>query len=63
MVIVGILLALLVLASTAWCLWLLPSIINRADAQLEECPHNVWGVDEDDKVVCLDCGRRVRSSR
>jgi len=60
MVTIGILLALLVLASIVWCLWLLPSIIKcSVDAEVEECPHNVWGVTGDDEVVCLDCGKRV----
>jgi hypothetical protein len=24
-----------------------------------ECDHNVWGVTQDNKVVCLDCGKKV----
>ena len=32
----------------------------RRHSTRHACPHNVWGVDEDDKVVCLDCGERVK---
>jgi hypothetical protein len=58
---VGTVLALAVIV------WLLPMLIWRAVgvarlAEKPECPHNVWGVDHEDKVVCLDCGRRVKWS-
>lgn len=51
----GVLLAALVIAVALGCLWRLPELLESPKGS--ECAHNVWGVDGDDRVVCLDCGR------
>jgi hypothetical protein len=51
----GVLLAALVIAVALGCLWRLPELLESSNGG--ECAHNVWGVDGDDRVVCLDCGR------
>lgn len=57
----GVLFAALVLAVAFGCLWRLPELLESPKS--DECVHNVWGVDSDNRVVCLDCGKRVRGLR